>query len=467
LDSLAFPLVLASAGLAFSRWRYGLFLAVLVAFLQDPLRKMTPGQPVIYIVFAAGVFGAACIGAMSSGVSLMPSRIYGWKQNLGAPFSALMFILFLQALHSFAAYGNPMMSAIGLLSYLTPFPALVFTYQLAVRGGPESITRYYIVYLACATVALFTVYLEFSGMQLPIFGEVGVGITLYGSSGIIKANCGTFRASEIAAWHAAAAACLFYLVTAGRKPSVRNILIAVAYIMFALAIGMLTGRRKMATVVAIFVCGNFALNALYVKGTLKTAIAAGLAGLIGYYFIVALMGPDASDLQASAAYNDYMGRSQGSFSDAVDRFVDMGLSPIMWAYERFGIFGAGLGTGSQGAQHFGGGSEEFGGAGEGGLGKITMELGLPGMIVAAWFAAAFGRYIWRSVGQVARTSPQLAPLACSLLAFLIANVASFTVATQAFGDLFILLMLGVTLGFLLALPALAAQGRRRPLATVG
>ena len=179
------------------------------------------------------------------------------------------------------------------------------------------------------------------------------------------------------------------------------------------------------------------------------------------------MGPDASDLQASAAYNDYIGRSQGSFSDAVDRFVDMGLSPIMWAYERFGIFGAGLGTGSQGAQHFGGGSGEFGGAGEGGLGKITMELGLPGMIVAAWFAAAFGRYIWRSVSQVARTSPQLAPLACSLLAFLIANVASFTVATQAFGDLFILLMLGVTLGFLLALPALAVQGRRRPLATVG
>ena len=466
MDSLAFPLVLAAAGLAYSRWKYGLLLAVLVAFLQDPLRKITPGQPVIFIVFTAGVFAAACIGAMSSGVSLMPSRIYGWKRNLGAPFAAFIVILFFQALHSLAAYGNPTMSGIGLLSYLTPFPALTFTYQLAVRGGPQSITRYYYVYLACATLALFTVYLEFSGVQSPVFGEVGPGITIYGTSDIIKANSGTFRASEIAAWHAAAASCLFFLVTAGRKLCVRNILIAIVYIIFALAIGMLTGRAKMSTVVTIFVCCNFALTALFVRGALKTAIGAGLAGLLGYYIIGALIGPDAGELQASAAYSEYMGRSQTTFTDVIERFIGLGLSPILWAYERFGIFGAGLGTGSQGAQHFGG-VGEFGGAGEGGLGKITMELGFPGLIVASWFAVAFGRYIWRTVNQVARSSPQLAPLACSLLAFLIANIASFTVATQAFGDLFILLMLGVTLGFLLALPALAGQGaRKRPLAKV-
>ena len=324
MDSLAFPLVLASAGLAFSRWRYGLFLAVLVAFLQDPLRKMTPGQPVIYIIFAAGVFGAACIGAMSSGVSLMPSRIYGWKQNLGAPFSAFIAILFLQALHSFAAYGNPMMSGIGLLSYLTPFPALVFTYQLAVRGGPESITRYYIVYLACATVALFTVYLEFSGMQLPIFGEVGVGITLYGASGIIKANCGTFRASEIAAWHAAAAACLFYLVTAGRKLSVRNILIAAVYIMFALAIGMLTGPTENGHGGRHFRLRQFCAHCAFRKRGVKNSYRRGAGRADRLLFHRRANGSDASDLQASAAYNDYMGRSQGSFSDAVDRFIGNG-----------------------------------------------------------------------------------------------------------------------------------------------
>jgi hypothetical protein len=463
MGNLALPIALAAAGLAFARWRYGLLLAVLVAFLQDPLRKITPDQPVIFVVLAAGVFGAACLGAMSSGVSLMPGRLYGWKQNLGAPFAAFIAIIAVQALHSFAVYGNIVMSAIGLLSYLTPFPALVFTYQLAVRGGPQVITRYYGVYLLCATIALITVYLEFSGMQLPIFGEVGEGITIYGANGIIKANSGTFRASEIAAWHAAAAACLFFLLTAGRNPTVRNLLLAAAYIVFALLIGMLTGRRKMAMVVAIFICSHFALMALFVRGAIKLAIGVTAAGLIGYFAIGALMGPDAGEMQASAEYSTYLGRSQSAFGDSYERFMEMGIGPIMWAYERFGIMGAGLGTGSQGAQHFGGGAEQFGGAGEGGLGKITMELGIPGLIIAGWFAAAFGRYIWRGVRMTAGMSPRLAPLACSLLAFLIANIASFTVATQAFGDLFILMTLGITLGFLLALPALAVQeANRRP-----
>ena len=41
-----------------------------------------------------------------------------------------------------------------------------------------------------------------------------------------------------------------------------------------------------------------------------------------------------------------------------------------------------------------------------------------------------------------------------LFSFLVANVAAFSVATQAYGDLFILLILSWTLGFLLAVPVL-------------
>jgi hypothetical protein len=46
-------------------------------------------------------------------------------------------------------------------------------------------------------------------------------------------------------------------------------------------------------------------------------------------------------------------------------------------------------------------------------------------------------------------------LAYGLVAYLIANAAVFSVATQAFGDLFVLLMLGWATGFLLALPRIA------------
>lgn len=462
MASLALPLVLIASALAMVNWRNGLLVAVVVALAQDPLRKITPDQPVVYVVFVAIVFAAACLGAASAGVPLTPGSIKGWRRNLGAPFTLFMVVVVLQALHSLTAYGNLMLPLIGGLSYLAPFPALVFTYQLAIRGGVAKITGFYVFYLVCATLALMTVYIEFTGASWPILGEVGEGIIIYDMGGIMRAHAGTFRASEIAAWHAAAAACVFFLATVGRRPSLVNILLTLIYIAFALGVGALTGRRKMVMVIAIFVGSYFALTALFQKGAARTAISAGLAGFAAYALAGTLTGPDpvATEIMAGN-YDSYVGRNQTVFNDALERFLEMGLSPILWAYERFGLFGAGLGAGSQGAQHFGGGAEAFGGAAEGGLGKIVLELGIPGLFIAAWFAIAFGRHIWRSMRAVSRSSQRLTPLACALLSFLMANVASFTVATQAFGDLFVLLMLGSTLGFLLALPVLAEQEARR------
>jgi hypothetical protein len=58
---------------------------------------------------------------------------------------------------------------------------------------------------------------------------------------------------------------------------------------------------------------------------------------------------------------------------------------------------------------------------------------------------------------LAKQSPQHARMAFGFLAFLIANAATFSVATQAYSDLFVLLILGWSLGFLFAMPTLAAR----------
>ncbi len=39
-------------------WRDGLSLSVLVGFLQDPIRKLTPGQPALYVGLV--LIGVAC-----------------------------------------------------------------------------------------------------------------------------------------------------------------------------------------------------------------------------------------------------------------------------------------------------------------------------------------------------------------------------------------------------------------------
>jgi hypothetical protein len=135
----------------------------------------------------------------------------------------------------------------------------------------------------------------------------------------------------------------------------------------------------------------------------------------------------------------------------------------MWAMDGYGWMGGGLGIGSQGAQHFG---AEPSGAAEGGLGKLTVELGVPGLFLIAWVLWRGLRFVSRILALLSKHSPKHANFAYGLVAFLVSNLAAFSIATQAYADMFILLTLGWALGFLIALPSLAgiALRERKPAA---
>ena len=66
-------------------WRWGLLLCVVTAILQDPLRKITPDQPVFFVLFVGIVFAGACLGAVARGVPLTPSSVFGAYRQIGAP----------------------------------------------------------------------------------------------------------------------------------------------------------------------------------------------------------------------------------------------------------------------------------------------------------------------------------------------------------------------------------------------
>ena len=116
-----------------------------------------------------------------------------------------------------------------------------------------------------------------------------------------------------------------------------------------------------------------------------------------------------------------------------------------------GFFGSGAGTGSQGAQHFGGGAVLVGAAAEGGLGKVLAELGVPGLLLLVWILAAVGAYVWKAAARI-RGDENVAALSYGILAFLAANGIVFTTAHQIFGDVNILIILGLLLGILLRSP---------------
>jgi len=461
---IAFLTLAIIAFAAFANWRWGLALCVLMAIVQDPLRKLIPEQPVYFVVFVGVVFGAALLSAMVAKVPLKPGSINGWRYYVGKPFLLFIVLVILQALHSFIRFGNPMMTGIGLLSYFAPLPAVIFGYQFALRRGMKGLTGWMWFYITMASLALSGVYLEFIGFDWTVLGEVGEGLIIYDVGTALKAYSGFFRSSEIAAWHAGTIACFGFMLMVGRGMSLPRLLMALLMVLFLFGLASLTGRRKMLVLVVIFITVYFMLNAWFQRGAGKLAVIAGITALLSFIAIVGLVDPDPGErsfnshnmqVGADETYKAYALRSRSVIQDIPDRFINLGIDPVVWAVNSYGVFGAGLGTGSQGVQHYIAEDVINRGAAEGGLGKFTMELGIPGLVMAIWLLAAFFRYFWRVLAYLSVTSLRHARFGYGMFAFLTANVASFAVAAQAYGDLFILLSIGWAAGFILALPVLA------------
>jgi hypothetical protein len=460
---LAILLLAVAAFWAFVEWRSGLLLCLATAILQDPLRKLTPGEPIIFVAFVGVVFGAACLGAWMGGVRFAPSSIFGHDRRIAVPMRLLLLLIVLEALNSFLRYGNSMITLIGLLTYLLPLPSIIFAYQLVHYGSASRVLHFMKTYLLWIVLALTTVYLDYAGYHWPVFGQVGGDLQIYDKyvHAVIIPYSGIFRAPEIAAWHAMTCACFALLLVTVRKFNAFNLLTAIVVVGLLLGIAVLTGRRKAVVEVAVFMATYFVLWFVLQRGAEKLGIVLIVAGLVGFSWWAAGLSTRPAYVvdEKTVGYYNYVERSKNVFEDVPARVTELAIAPVMWAYNRYGVFGAGLGVGTQGAQHFAGG-QTFGGASEGGLGKITLELGVPGLLLMGWLAILVFNYVWQIMRDASQVSPEIARLSYGLFSFLVANVAAFSVATQAFGDIFILLILSWMLGFLLAVPVMLKRELR-------
>jgi hypothetical protein len=476
MTQLTIVLMMLTGMLTMLDWRKGLTMCVLVGIAQDPLRKLAPGQPIYYVILVGVVFAIAWIRAALVKVPLTPSAIQGWRRNLKTPFSLFMLLVLAQALHSYVRYGSALMTGIGLLVWLAPIPAVMMGYQFAKRRGLHGVKRWMLLYCVVASLALSGVYLEYAGYDWRSLGEVGEGQILYTAGGAIKSHSGFFRSSETAAWHTATIACFAFLLFAGKRLTVPKFSVAVALITVLVTLGILTGRRKMLIEIMVFISVYFFFVAWLQRGMARLAMVLLIMGAIGYIGIVGFVDPDLVSRPQSPAsasldddqpkYRGYAERGKTVFADLPARVNQLGVQPIEWAIYHHGFMGAGLGTGSQGTGNVAEAQSINRGAAEGGLGKVVMELGVPGLFMVAWLIFALGKHLRQQIAATARLSAPHARQAYGLIAFLVANTAAFSVATQAYSDLFILLMLGWALGFLLAMPVLAASGdtpkRRKP-----
>ena len=446
-------LALAGVAAALADWRLTFLAIVPVGFVQDPLRKVVPGEPVYLLALCVTVMLLALVGAAQrfGAPSLRP--IAGRDHATMGVLSLFVGLVLVQAVAAWVRYGSLAIAGIGLLGYLSPVPAIWLAYHYA--DGIAEVRRFLMLYVLGAVTVTAGVYLSVMGYESAVLGEVGEGMRLYDPEfGALSLHSGFMRAPEVGAWHAGAAASLI-IVLATAFPSRVFRALTPAAILYFVAAGLWTGRRKMlVTLVAFSVIYVFLLYSYRQRSAPRALLLVG-ATAASLVFATLFVSPSSEELRPFA------GRGQTGFRDAGERFAGVGLAAVSWAYARGGFFGLGAGAGGQGTQHFAADGDVIaGGSAEGGLGKIMVELGVPGLVLALLAAGLVARNLARILALAEGTDPALLRLSLGLVAFATAHVPAFVTAAQIYGDPFVLILLGCSLGFVFAVPRIL--GPRKP-----
>jgi hypothetical protein len=429
----------------------GLSQCLLFGFLQDPVRKMTPNQPVA-LTMLVGVFVAVTyFGAKMQGRLLPLRAIHEWDTSLKKPLALFIFIVLMQCVVAFANTYSFILPFIGLIAYLTPLPAGMLAYSYAANG--HDISKFLRFYVVVATLMVSGIYLSWFGFEWELLKTVGEPLVVYMAKGTVALPSGFCRAPEIAAWHAGAACC-FVIILVFSSPSRTFKIVAPFLVAYLIGAIFMTGRRKMLVEVVMFIPLFWLLISYFQRGGIKMAVA---VVIISTMTITALSEVGVfKEMTASTIGSLLITRGNSVQGEAVDRLQNATVNSFEWVIERNGLLGSGAGTGSQGAQHFGGGNRIVGYAAEGGLGKILAELGLHGLLAFLFLLYGIGRYLWRVMTTLSSEGDQLqARLFSGMAAFVLTNLGVYTIAHQAYGDVFVLLIIGWLMGFILAAPSVS------------
>jgi hypothetical protein len=432
---LAFLILAMSVALV--DWRRGWLLAVLCAVLQDPARKLTPGTPVamtlsIILIYIIVLFGAQA--TLQSHLRDFARRFSSVKMAV-----ALLFIfLFLAAVNGLATFGleNWRAPALALFIYCAPIPAVILGFTYLQRE--EQMYSFFRFYAAITSVAMVGTVLEYLSVPWRALGTVALtdSYNMRFITGLqVRMLSGFYRGPDIMGWHAATLTMIGIAMTLRAGP-LRRSWPWVIVLSWGFLNCLISGRRKAVYMVAVFAAA-FLLRYLRRLTTTQvtTFIIAGLALLA----VVHKVGQDAEasvyTRGTETSTTEIMGRLEGGMVETV---------------AQFGIMGAGLGTATQGVYHVVSSRvAEKQGWQEGGLGKLTMELGVPGLLAVMVFGFSMLSVMMRISGHPdVPGSSQF--IRATLFGIVIANVVEFFVSAQAYSDAGLTLITAFFVGCLLA-----------------
>ena len=439
-------LVLGCALSALANWRRGCLLLILVAALQDPVRKLTPGAPAYLVLSTFPIWVAIVLGAWSHEPTIW-DRFRRWYPYLASTILVFVVMLGPAAVRS-ATFGRGswQLTVIGALSYSSALFGVLLGFVYP-RGG-RSMNRVFAFYCIVNGILLVGGPMEYLRVA-PGWAALGTKALMgtdwirYHQHRVIRMIAGFYRSPDVMGWHAVAVVMLSVSLALISRRGRRYFWLFMAA--WAGLSVMLCGRRKMAFMLPVFV---FTLVCVHGRDRIGPRFSRLLGALAFVTFVGYIIYVQVGRTESLEEY--YFSH----YGDVYQRIAGQGVGALLVTYNQSGFLGEGLGTATLGKQHLHVKKPRT--WQEGGLSRLLVELGVPGLLAALLMAYAVLRSLFR---LIARYGPQRAhfPLFAGLIAILFANMASFIVSHQIFGDPFVSVFLAFLAGTVLAGRRLLAE----------
>ncbi len=439
---LLLGLVVLGCARGFARWREGLFFIVVIGAVQDPLRKLVPGVPGYLVLASILVLGVVVVVLASrtrtwwsAFTHCFPSigRATGWFALACVPAAVIS-----------ASYGpgSWMLSLLGGLSYSVLFGAVLVGFHF-----PRSVLdlrRFLSFYCVVTSMMLTGATMQYLGLwpDSPLLGTGALGTewVRYRSGFVVEMIAGFYRSPDVMGWHAAATVMLATILALTVRGRARWFWAGLAAL--AVAALLLSARRKMVYMPVVF---GVAVLWMYWQGRRSGRIVPVLLGLLAPLAVGAIVSNWLGIGEDSAVIRYY---TEGS-GEALDQLEAHGFRSLLETYDQAGFFGAGLGVATPGSHHLNVARPRT--WQESGPSRLLVELGVPGLVA---FGALVGTILlaaWRVTRRHLRARSELSTYAVGLLAFFLANAASLIVSGQILADPVVATLLGLSVGFVLAL----------------
>ena len=402
---------------ALADWRRAWLLIVVCGVIQDPVRKLTPGTPVVISFLVLIPYVAILFGARRE---LRPHAREFMRRFPAIATAGVVVLLFLAlaVVNGFFTFGLELWQVplLSLFTYLAPIPAFLVGYAYLRRE--EMLYRFFAIYGAVTCVALIGTALEYFRVRWPILGVVAISHDyIRHLPGLqVRLLSGIYRSPDVMAWHAATLTVIAVVMALRNGFRMRGIIwMTVAGGGFLAC--MVSGRRKAVYYVVAFVLLFLWRYLPRFRGSQFVAIAVTLV----------LMAGVVNHLASNEASNVYA-RGAATNTREVAKRLEGGVRETV---RQSGFMGAGLGMATQGTHHLTQ-SRNLGWQ-EGGLAKLAVELGVPGLIAVMVLLFVVVRLLLKltSIPDV-RGSSQFARAV--LFALLVANLVNFMASAQSYTD---------------------------------